>query len=94
LGTTGWGIIRSGRGQFKYVGSGKISTNPAEPMGRRLSKLFRELQSIAKHYDVTRCAVESGFLRSPPPTEPQRPAAQHASPAGHATKETPTREPR
>jgi crossover junction endodeoxyribonuclease RuvC len=62
LGTTGWGIIRAGAGQFKYVGSGKISTSPAEPMGQRLDKLFRELQDIAKSYDVTRCAVESGFV--------------------------------
>ncbi len=62
LGTTGWGIIRAEAGKFQYVDSGKISTSPADPMGVRLEKLFREMQDIAGRHDVSRCAVESGFV--------------------------------
>lgn len=66
LGTTGWGVIRAGGGKFTYVDSGRISTRPAEPIGARLDKLFRELQQVAKHYKVTQCAVESGFVGKSP----------------------------
>ena len=62
LGTTGWGVVRSVAGEFTYLDSGRISTSPTEPMGRRLDKLFRELQRVAQHHEVTRCAVESGFV--------------------------------
>ena len=55
-------VIRSGGGRFGYMDSGKITTSPADPMGRRLDKLFRELQRIAQSHHVTRCAVESGFV--------------------------------
>jgi crossover junction endodeoxyribonuclease RuvC len=60
LGTTGWGVVQSRGGKFSYVDSGKISTSPSEAM--RLDKLFRELQRVAQTYEVTRCAVESGFV--------------------------------
>ena len=62
LGTTGWGVVQSGGGKFTYIDSGKISTSPSEVIGRRLDKLFRELQRVAQTHEVTRCAVESGFV--------------------------------
>jgi crossover junction endodeoxyribonuclease RuvC len=62
LGTTGWGIVRSGGGRFQYVESGKVSTSPREPMGRRLEKIFRELQAVMDSYRVHGCAVESGYV--------------------------------
>jgi crossover junction endodeoxyribonuclease RuvC len=66
LGTTGWGVIRSNGGRFSYIDSGRILTKPAEPIGRRLDKLFRELQRIAILHNVTQCAVESGFVGKNP----------------------------
>ena len=62
LGTTGWGVVRSSGGRFHYVESGKISTSPREPMGRRLSKIFSELQAVMETYRVEECAVESGYV--------------------------------
>jgi crossover junction endodeoxyribonuclease RuvC len=62
LGTTGWGVIRSTGGRLVYVDSGKICTKPAQPIGRRLEKLFTELQRVAAQYKVTGCAVESGYV--------------------------------
>ncbi len=66
LGTTGWGVIRSNGGRFTYVDSGRISTKPSEPIGRRLDGLFRELQRLAIQHGVTQCAVESGFVGKNP----------------------------
>jgi crossover junction endodeoxyribonuclease RuvC len=66
LGTTGWGVIRSTGGRITYVDSGKIHTYPKQLIGRRLEKLFTELQQVAERYKVTGCMVESGFVgRSP-----------------------------
>jgi crossover junction endodeoxyribonuclease RuvC len=66
LGTTGWGVVRSGGGRFTYVNSGRIMTRPAEPVSLRLEKLFRELQQVVQDHQVTQCAVESGFVGKSP----------------------------
>lgn len=62
MGTTGWGILGSAKGNLKYLDSGRISTSPSEPSGERLSKLFRELQRVARQHRVALCGVESGFV--------------------------------
>ena len=66
LGTTGWGVVRARAGQFTYIDSGRIRTKPDEPIGQRLDKLFRELQTVGIKHHVTRCAVESGFVGNSP----------------------------
>ena len=62
MGTTGWGIIRSVKGNLKYLDSGRISTSPAQPSGERLAKLYNELQGVARLHNVVLCGVESGFV--------------------------------
>jgi crossover junction endodeoxyribonuclease RuvC len=62
LGTTGWGVLKTGHGRFQYLESGKICTSPRDPMSRRLEKIFRELQVVIDSFGVTACAVESGYV--------------------------------
>jgi crossover junction endodeoxyribonuclease RuvC len=62
LGTTGWGVVRWARGRISYVDSGRIRTYPRELIGRRLEKIFRELQEVMARFSVTACAVESGYV--------------------------------
>jgi crossover junction endodeoxyribonuclease RuvC len=66
LGTTGWGVVRRTRGRVSYVDSGRIRTNSSQPVGRRLERIYRELQEVMARFAVTACAVESGYVgRSP-----------------------------
>lgn len=66
LGTTGWGVVRLTRGRVSYVDSGRIRTTSNQPIGRRLERIFRELQEVMARFAVTACAVESGYVgRSP-----------------------------
>ena len=62
LGTTGWGVVQANDGRFRYLDSGKISTSPKDPMGRRLEKIFSELQAVIGTFSVNRCVVESGYV--------------------------------
>ena len=66
LGTTGWGVVSWSRGRAAYVDAGRIRTYPNQPIGRRLEKIFHELQEVMTRFSVTACAVESGYVgRSP-----------------------------
>ncbi|MFZ5432692.1 MAG: crossover junction endodeoxyribonuclease RuvC [Calditrichota bacterium] len=66
LGTTGWGVIRSTPHGPKYVESGRIRTNPQEPIGQRLTEIYSTLQSVVDQYQITIGAVESGFVGKSP----------------------------
>jgi crossover junction endodeoxyribonuclease RuvC len=62
LGATGWGVVRRAQGRVSYVDSGCIRTHSKEPIGRRLERIYRELQEVMARFAVTACAVESGYV--------------------------------
>jgi len=59
---TGWGVIRKTGTKLIYVSSGKLRTKPVQPMAERLGYLFDEIAGICRTYDVTRGAVEAGYV--------------------------------
>ncbi|NUO18339.1 crossover junction endodeoxyribonuclease RuvC [bacterium] len=59
---TGWGVVRKSGSRLIYVDSGKLRTRSAEPMAARLSYLFSEISQICRAHQVTRGAVEAGYV--------------------------------
>lgn len=59
---TGWGIVREVGNKFVYVESGRIRTKPVTPMAERISEIYVTLQGVVNQYDVTRGAVEAGYV--------------------------------
>ncbi|MBK6909834.1 MAG: crossover junction endodeoxyribonuclease RuvC [bacterium] len=59
---TGWGIIRKSASKLIYVASGRLRTKPAQPMPERLSFLYGEISSLCQSHQVTRGAVEAGYV--------------------------------
>ncbi|HEY3294155.1 MAG TPA: crossover junction endodeoxyribonuclease RuvC [bacterium] len=62
LATTGWGVVGVDGKRFQYLESGKITSTPKQPMGRRLERIFAGLQQVIETFGVTGCAVESGYV--------------------------------
>ncbi len=54
--------MRAVGGRIAYVASGRVRTDSRLPLGRRLAKIFTELQRVVSEYGVTACAVESGYV--------------------------------
>lgn len=59
---TGWGVVRKKGASVVYVDSGRLRTKASEPMAERLSYLFSEIANVCRKYDVTRGAVEAGYV--------------------------------
>ncbi len=59
---TGWGVVRKKGANVVYVDSGRLRTKASEPMAERLSYLFSEIANVCRKYDVTRGAVEAGYV--------------------------------
>lgn len=59
---TGWGVVKKANGKLSYVDSGRLRTKAADPMAERLSYLFDEISSVCRQHNVTRGAVEAGYV--------------------------------
>lgn len=59
---TGWGVIRSDGAESRYVASGCIALPPRQPMGERLTRIYKELGGIARRHGVEEAALETVFM--------------------------------
>jgi len=59
---TGWGVVRKQGSKLIYVDSGKLRTKASEPMAERLSFLFGEISDVCRKHNVSRGAVEAGYV--------------------------------
>jgi crossover junction endodeoxyribonuclease RuvC len=62
----GWGVIEKQDGDFRYIASDTVYTNPCETMSIRLAKLFKKLESLIDEYSPNFIALETAFLKEDP----------------------------
>ena len=58
LGTTGWGLIRAEGNRLSHVANGKLKTDTAAPLPRRLAHLDAMLSALIIDHAPAGCAVE------------------------------------
>ena len=66
LGITGYGVIEKDRGVLRYVASGRVRSDAAQPLARRLSTILAGLAEVIEAYDPAQCAVEKVFVNVNP----------------------------
>ena len=66
LGTTGWGVIRAEGNRLAHVGNGRLRTDSAEPLARRLAHLDTMLAAIIADHAPEAAAVEEVFVNANP----------------------------
>ncbi|MFA7439573.1 MAG: crossover junction endodeoxyribonuclease RuvC [Sphingomonadaceae bacterium] len=62
LARTGWGIIAAQGNRLTHVAHGAIVTDPAEPLARRLVRLYDGLAAMLAAYHPHEAAIEEVFL--------------------------------
>ena len=66
LGTTGWGVIRAEGNRLSHVANGRLKTDPAETLARRLSHLDTMLAAIIADHAPAAAAVEEVYVNTNP----------------------------
>ena len=66
LGTTGWGLIRAEGNRLSHVANGKLKTDTAAPLPRRLAHLDAMLSALLIDHAPEACAVEEVFVNANP----------------------------
>lgn len=66
LGTTGWGIIRAEGNRLAHVGNGRLRTDTAAPLARRLAHLDAMLAALIADHAPAAAAIEEVFVNSNP----------------------------
>ena len=66
LGITGYGVIEKERGALRYVASGRVRSNEAQPLAGRLSTILEGLAEVIERYHPAECAVEKVFVNVNP----------------------------
>jgi crossover junction endodeoxyribonuclease RuvC len=64
LGITGWGIIRAEGNRLSHVANGKLKTDTAAPLARRLAHLDAMLAAILADHAPQAAACEEVFVNS------------------------------
>ncbi len=66
LGTTGWGVIRAEGNRLSHVANGRLKTDSAAPLARRLSHLDSMLAAVIADHAPEAAAVEEVFVNTNP----------------------------
>jgi len=66
LGTTGWGIIRADGNRLSHVANGRLKTDSAAPLARRLAHLDSMLAALIADHAPAAAAVEEVFVNANP----------------------------
>ena len=66
LGTTGWGVIRAEGNRLSHVANGRLRTDSAAPLARRLAHLDTMLTALIADHAPDACAVEEVFVNANP----------------------------
>lgn len=66
LGTTGWGVIRAEGNRLSHCANGRLKTDSAVPLPRRLAHLDTMLNSLITDYHPDTAAVEEVFVNANP----------------------------
>jgi crossover junction endodeoxyribonuclease RuvC len=66
LGTTGWGLIRADGNRLSHIANGRLKTDTAAPLPRRLAHLDAMLNALIVDHAPNSAAVEEVFVNSNP----------------------------
>ena len=66
LGTTGWGLIRAEGNRLSHVANGRLKTDSAAPLPRRLAHLDAMLVALIADHAPESAAVEEVFVNANP----------------------------
>ena len=66
LGTTGWGVIRAEGNRLIHLANGRLKTDPAAPLARRLAHLDTMLATLIADHVPQAAAVEEVFVNANP----------------------------
>ena len=66
LGTTGWGLIRAEGNRLSHVANGRLRTDSAAPLPRRLAHLDAMLAALLADHAPEAAAVEEVFVNANP----------------------------
>jgi len=66
LGTTGWGLIRAEGNRLSHVANGRLKTDTAATLPRRLAHLDAMLSALLTDHVPDACAVEEVFVNANP----------------------------
>ena len=66
LGTTGWGALRAEGNRLSHVANGRLKTETAEPLARRLAHLDSMLAALIVDHAPQAAAVEEVFVNNNP----------------------------
>jgi crossover junction endodeoxyribonuclease RuvC len=68
LGTTGWGLIRAEGNRLSHCANGRLKTDTAAPLARRLAHLDAMLGALITDHAPETAAVEEVFVNANPQT--------------------------
>ena len=66
LGTTGWGLIRAEGNRLSHLANGRLKTDSAAPLPRRLAHLDAMLSALVIDHHPDSAAVEEVFVNANP----------------------------
>ena len=66
LGTSGWGVIRAEGNRLSHVANGRMKTDSAAPLARRLAHLDSMLSALIADHAPAAAAVEEVFVNANP----------------------------
>ena len=66
LGTTGWGLIRAEGNRLSHIANGRLKTDSAAPLPRRLAHLDAMLVALIADHAPESAAVEEVFVNANP----------------------------
>ncbi|WP_375394221.1 crossover junction endodeoxyribonuclease RuvC [uncultured Sphingomonas sp.] len=66
LGTSGWGVVRADGNRLSHVANGRMKTDSAAPLPRRLAHLDTMLAAILADHAPSAAAVEEVFVNANP----------------------------
>lgn len=66
LGTTGWGLIRAEGNRLSHLANGRLKTDTAAPLARRLAHLDAMLAALVSDHAPAAAAIEEVFVNTNP----------------------------
>ena len=66
LGTTGWGVIRAEGNRLTHIANGRLKTDSAAPLAKRLAHLDTMLAALLADHTPAAAAVEEVFVNTNP----------------------------
>ena len=66
LATTGWGLVRSEGNRLQHLGNGRLKTEAAATLARRLAHLDAQLAALLADHAPDAAAVEEVFINANP----------------------------